>query len=213
MEDGDGRHAGPRAGRSDGPPHVARGGRLRRGRRGVDGAAARRAGIGRRPPRLQLMKQPDSSGAPAADQLHLTFGADTARSMIVSWSTPVPVRPPAVRYGSAAGGHSHTGQAQLRHYTEGISGETVWTYHAHLDHLDPDTDSVYGVLADGAPPVRGTFRTAPTGRRPFRFTSFGDQAIPAPVGSGALVGPNTPNAGYVVGALGALDRQPLFHLM
>ncbi len=53
------------------------------------------------------------------------------------------------------------------------------------------------------------FRTGPLGRsRGFRFTSFGDQAVSAPVGLG--LGPNTPNAGYIVPAVESLD--PLFHL-
>ena len=162
---------------------------------------------------LNLIRQADRSGAPAADQLHLQFGADTARSMVVSWSTPVPVRRAKVRLGTPTGGHGHEVHARVKTYTEAISGETVWTYHAHLEGLHPDTDYVYTVLADGAPPVDGTFRTAPKGRQPLRFTSFGDQAIPAPVGSGQQVGPNTPNAKYVVDALGGLDRQPLFHLL
>ncbi len=65
------------------------------------------------------------------------------------------------------------------------------------------------MLHDGAAPVSGTFRTGPRGRSGgFRFTSFGDQAIPAPVGMG--LGPNTPNAGFIVPAVESLD--PLFHL-
>ena len=44
---------------------------------------------------------------------------------------------------------------------------------------------VYEVLNDGAAPVTGMFRTGPRGRsRGFRFTSFGDQAVPAAVGLG-----------------------------
>ena len=160
-----------------------------------------------------LVRQPDTAGAPPAGQLHLQFGSDTSRSMVVSWSTPVPVKRPVVRLGTPAGGHGDVIHARVKTYTEGISGETVWTYHAHFDDLRPDTDYVYTVSADGAQPITGTFTTAPKGRKPFRFTSFGDQAIPAAVGSGQLVGPHTPNAGYVVGALGGLDRQPLFHLL
>jgi hypothetical protein len=62
--------------------------------------------------------------------------------------------------------------------------------------------------------VAGTFRPRPRPRgrgrgKGFRFTSFGDHSIPAPVGRG--LGPHTPNAGYVVDAVNALD--PLFHLM
>jgi hypothetical protein len=103
--------------------------------------------------------------------------------------------------------------ADVKTYTDAMTLETVWTYHARLDDLNPDTRYVYEVLADGADPVPGSFRTAPRGRAPFRFTSFGDQAIPAAVGPGKQVGPHTPNAGYVVDAIGALDRQPLFHLL
>ncbi len=56
----------------------------------------------------------------------------------------------------------------------------------------------------------GTFRTRPRGRSAgFRFTSFGDQPIPAPVGLG--LGPAGANARYIVDAVDALD--PLFHLL
>jgi len=78
----------------------------------------------------------------------------------------------------------------------------------------PDTDYVYDVIADGANPLRGTFRTAPSGRKPFRFTSFGEPGrSPRPSAPALAVGPNTPNAAYVVDALGGLDRQPLFPLL
>ena len=33
-------------------------------------------------------------------------------------------------------------------------------------------------MHDGAEPEFGTFRTAPRGRAPFTFTSFGDQGTP-----------------------------------
>src|SRR5947209_4511702 len=59
-------------------------------------------------------------------------------------------------------------------------------------------------------PARGRFRTGPAGRsKKFRFTSFGDQSVPLPVGQG--LGPWSPNAGYVVDAVEAAD--PLFHLL
>ncbi len=176
--------------------------------RSVDAAAPTHAQLG-----LQLLRQPDRTGAPAADQVHLQFGADTARSMVVSWSTPAPVRRPAVRLGTPAGGHGRVVHARVKNYTEAITGETVWTYHAHLDQLHADTDYIYDVIADGAKTASGAFRTAPRGRRPFRFTSFGDQAIPMAVGPGLSPGPHTPNAGYVVDALNGLDRRPLFHLL
>jgi hypothetical protein len=160
-----------------------------------------------------LLAQPDVTGAPLADQLHLTFGADPARSMVASWSTPLRVRRPVLRLGTPEGGFGHTVPAEVRPYTDAMTGQTVWTYHARMEGLRPDHPYVYEVLADGASPVGGRFQTAPSGRAPFRFTSFGDQSIPAAVGSGASPGPHTPNAGYVVSAMAALDRQPLFHLL
>jgi 3',5'-cyclic AMP phosphodiesterase CpdA len=97
-----------------------------------------------------------------------------------------------------------------RAYTDALTGGTAYTYHARLAGLAPDTAFVYQVIHDGADPVAGTFRTGPRGRaKGFRFTSFGDHSIPAPAGRG--LGPHTPNAGYVVDAVNALD--PLFHLM
>ena len=76
--------------------------------------------------------------------------------------------------------------------------------------LRPDTGYSYVVTADnlrnGAPPVRGSVRTAPAGRVPFRFTSFGDLA--------------TPNTQWVLSygqsayAVRAVESfQPLFHLL
>ena len=148
-----------------------------------------------------------------ADQLHLTFGTDTARSMVASWSTLTPVRRPRLRLGIPTGGYGREVEAEEKQYTDALTGETVLTYHARIDGLDPGTSYTYEVLADGATPVPGSFTTAPSGRAPFRFTSFGDQSIPAPVGPGKLTGPWTTNAGYVVNAIAGLDRPPLFHLL
>jgi hypothetical protein len=111
--------------------------------------------------------------------------------------------------GRETGGYGRQIPAEERVYTEALTGQTVWTYHARIDQLQPDAQYIYQVLNDGASPVAGMFRTGPSGRsRGFRFTSFGDQAIPAAVGLG--LGPNTVNAGYIVPAVEALD--PLFHL-
>ena len=75
--------------------------------------------------------------------------------------------------------------------------------------IEPDEDYTYTVTADNdnAPePFTGTFRTAPTGRKPFRFTSFGDLA--------------TPNTAWVLSygqsayAVAAVESfSPLFHLL
>jgi 3',5'-cyclic AMP phosphodiesterase CpdA len=161
-----------------------------------------------------LVHRPDIASAPAPEQVHVQFGADAATQIAVSWAAAAPVARPRLRYGPAAGAGAGRPDAQAdaeeRFYTDAMTGETVWTYHARLDGLEADTSYAYQVLHDGAATVPGTFRTGPRGRaRPFRFTSFGDQSIPVPVGQG--LGPNSPNAGYVVDAVESLD--PLFHLL
>jgi hypothetical protein len=157
-----------------------------------------------------LTRQPDVAGAPPPGQLHVQFGADAASQIAVSWATPVPVANSRLRAGPAGGGPGLDVPAEERVYTEALTGQTVYAYHARLGNLAPDTAFAYEVVHDGAEPVPGTFRTGPRGRSaPFRFTSFGDQSIPAPVGLG--IGPASVNAGYIVDAVDALD--PLFHLM
>jgi 3',5'-cyclic AMP phosphodiesterase CpdA len=165
-----------------------------------------------------LIHRPAITGAPPPEQVHVQFGADAAGQISVSWAAAAAAARPRLRFGPArgtAGGPAAGTQesqigAEERVYTDALTGETVWTYHSRIDSLEPDTPYAYQVLHDGAAPVHGTFRTGPRGRsRPFRFTSFGDQSIPAPVGDG--LGPNSPNAGYVVDAVESLD--PLFHLV
>ncbi len=130
----------------------------------------------------------------------MQFGADAASQAAVSWAAPAQVARARLRLGRPAHGHGFEVPAEERVYTEALTGETVWTYHARLDRLQPDTQYIFEVLHDGATPVPGMFRTGPRGRSGgFRFTSFGDQAIPAPVGTG--LGPNTPNAGFIVPAV------------
>src|SRR5215510_8102881 len=156
-----------------------------------------------------LVRRPDQGGAPGPEQVHVQFGADAATLVAVSWATAAAVSRPRLRLGQASLGHGHQVPAEGRAYTEALTGEIVQTYHVPLTGLHPDTQYVYEVLNDGAAPVTGTFRTGPRGRsRSFRFTSFGDQAIPAAVGLG--LGPWTPNAGFIVPAVERLN--PLFHL-
>jgi hypothetical protein len=156
-----------------------------------------------------LVRRADIAGAPSPQGLHVQFGADAAKQATVSWLAATAVSGPRLRLGKVESGYGQEVPAEERVYTEALSGQTVFTYHAHLDHLQPDTQYVYEVLNDGAAPVTGTFRTGPAGRsRGFRFTSFGDQAVPMKIGAG--LGPWTVNAGYIVPAVEALD--PLFHL-
>ncbi len=156
-----------------------------------------------------LVRQADVAGAPSPQGLHVQFGAEAAKQAAVSWVSPARVSRPRLRLGKADTGYGTEVQAEERVYTEALTGQTVFTYHASLDHLHPDTRYLYQVLSDGAAPANGMFRTGPSGRsRGFRFTSFGDQAVPVKIGQG--LGPWTVNAGYIVPAVEKLE--PLFHL-
>jgi 3',5'-cyclic AMP phosphodiesterase CpdA len=126
----------------------------------------------------------------------------------VSWVSAEPAVRPRVLL-SAPDGRSSVATAVRRSYTDGISGETIWTYHAHLITLQPDTVYSYAVTADndGADtPFSATFRTAPRGRSAFRFTSFGDLATP-----NAQWAVSYGQSAYAVAAVESF--QPLFHLL
>ena len=143
-----------------------------------------------------------SDGTP--EQVHLTWSENPATGVVVSWASPGQARRPRVRIGQ------RVVPAEPRPYTDGISGETVWTYHARVGGLRPGATYAYAVTADNdgnaTDPFSATFRTAPTGRAAFRFTSFGDLA--------------TPNTAWVLSygqsayAVETVESfQPLFHLL
>ena len=145
-----------------------------------------------------------AAGGGTPEQVHLTWGDDPATSVVVSWASPGPAARPQVRIGQ------RVIAAETRPYTDGISGETVWTYHARVGGLRPGARYAYVVTADNdddaADPFSATFRTAPRGRAPFRFTSFGDLG--------------TPNTDWVLSygqsayAVEAVESfEPLFHLL
>ncbi|HEY2020760.1 fibronectin type III domain-containing protein [Paraburkholderia sp.] len=146
------------------------------------------------------------------EQIHLTWGNDPASEVTVSWSSPAAAVNPQVRVSGFDGGdrNRHTVHAVQSTYTDGINGEVVFNYHARLRELKPDTNYRYEVTADNdsnaSQPLTASFRTAPRGRTPFRWTSYGDLA--------------TPNTNWVLSspqsrfAVQAVERfQPLFHLL
>jgi len=153
------------------------------------------------------------AGGGAADgtpeQVHLTWGEDPASGVHVSWASAAQAVRPRVRFGDSAR-REHVLPAVQRTYTDGLNGQTVFTYHAKLEGLRPDSLVHYAVTADNdrnaAQPFAATFRTARRGRHAFRFTSYGDLA--------------TPNTGWVLSSLQsryavqAVEQfQPLFHLL
>ncbi len=117
-----------------------------------------------------LWRQASAAGAPPLDP-HLSFGADAARAMTVSWRTP---------------GQSVVGQA-IRVRRDGneidvpeiqvqtVDGAESIYSHAALTTLDPDTAYAYEVVAGGVVAFASSFRTAPDGPRSFVFTALGDQ--------------------------------------
>ena len=163
------------------------------------------------------------------EQIHLTWGDDPTRTVVVSWASPGQAERPRVRIGQ------RVIAAAERRVTDAPSGTVSWTYHARVDGLRPGATYGYAVTADNdanaADPFSATFTTAPQGRAAFRFTSFGDFATPSPawasfrstsdivaspsdvvrgVRGGAPLGDNW-QAAYAVGAVETF--QPLFHLL
>jgi hypothetical protein len=143
------------------------------------------------------------------EQIHLTWGKDPTRSVVVSWASAAQAINPRVHL-TDPGRFGRTIPAVQRTYTDGLNGQTVFTYHAFLDDLPPDSLQQYSVTADNdsnaAQPFTASFRTAPRGRKAFRWTSFGDLATP--VTSWVL---SYPQSAF---AVQAVERfQPLFHLL
>jgi hypothetical protein len=143
-----------------------------------------------------------AAGTP--EQIHLTWGESPTTGVVVSWASAGPAVRPRVRIGQ------RVIAAESRPYTDGINGETVWTYHARVGGLRPGATYAYLVTADNdsnaADPFSAIFRTAPQGRAPFRFTSFGDLATPNT--NWAL---SYGQSAYAVEAVESF--QPLFHLL
>ncbi|MFZ1160667.1 purple acid phosphatase family protein [Mycobacterium sp.] len=125
-----------------------------------------------------LWTQPSQRGAQPVGGLHLQFGTDAATEVVVSWHTTDPVHSPRVMLGTPTSGFGRSAPAETRTYRDAKSNTEVRVHHARLDNLTPDTDYVYAAVHDGTNPELGTVRTAPSGRSPLRFTSFGDQATP-----------------------------------
>ena len=138
------------------------------------------------------------------EQIHLTWGDDPARSVVVSWASPGRALAPRVRIGQ------RVIPAVERGYADPRDGEVGWTYHALVDGLRPGATYGYAVTADNdrnaADPFSATFRTAPEGRAAFRFTSFGDLTAPSAPWAGSAS-----QSAYAVGAVETC--QPLFHLL
>jgi 3',5'-cyclic AMP phosphodiesterase CpdA len=193
---------------------------------GIGGAAAVAASlIGTQAARAASpeSRSSDPVATPVVAGLHLQFGADASSELVVSWHTLQPVRNAQVVLGRLDGKLEQTVAAKVVSYTDAKSKQIVYAHHAKIGGLEAASAYLYGALHDGAEPEFGTFRTAPRGRAPFTFTSFGDQGTPT-LGKKLVppAGVTMPNLPYVNDNLGSpaagdttlgVERvAPLFHL-
>jgi alkaline phosphatase D len=176
----------------------------------------------------------------APEQLLLTWGADPATSVTVSWSAPGTVAQPAPKlaYSTSPITTANPGrlvrlpepkpldmtqryaQAASVSFTDGLNAQTTYFYHVQLTDLRPGTRYYYQV-SDGAavPSTAGSsFETAPFGRAGFRFSSYGDLSTPSwdLNASGNIWHESCDNAYYAVSAIenpGDGGGAPLFHLL
>lgn len=147
-------------------------------------------------------------GAGTPEQIHLTWGDDPASSVCVSWVSPAQAVNPRVILGENS--KMRVIHAVQRTYTDGMNGQTVFTYHAMITGLKTNSTFTYAVTADDDQhrdrPFKSSFRTAPRGRAPFRWTSYGDLATP--VTSWLL---SSAQSAFAVQAVETF--KPLFHLL
>jgi 3',5'-cyclic AMP phosphodiesterase CpdA len=152
-------------------------------------------------------KAASADGTP--EQIHLTYGGDPSSSVFVSWASQARAANARVIV-ERDSGEKNTIHAIQRTYTDGLNGQTVFTYHAKLEGLQSGSTLHYTVTADNdrnrSLPFKASFRTARRGRVPFRWTSYGDLATP--VTSWVL---SSPQSRYAVQAVERFE--PLFHLL
>ena len=122
--------------------------------------------------------QPVRNGAPPVVGVHLQFGKNAGTEVVVSWHTT-----DAVAQSARHAGHA---DVRLRPNGAGRNPDVPRREVQHrgsrqprsADQSHPDSDYVYAAVHDGADPELGAVRTAPLGRKPLHFTSFGDQSTP-----------------------------------
>jgi hypothetical protein len=193
---------------------------------GVTGAGAALSLLVGQEPALAAPAAAPPSGSPASARvngLHVQFGGDASREVVVSWHSLSPVTGSRVMVGQEDGRYERSVAATTRTYTDAKSGQVVVAQHARLTGLRPGHRYIYAAVHGEAEPEVGSFSTAPRGRTAFTFTSFGDQGTPT-VGKRFTppAGVNLPNPTFVNDNLGSpaagdlpagIERvRPLLHL-
>ena len=156
------------------------------------------------PARAAARGRPEAAdGTP--EQIHLTWGDDPTRTVVVSWASPGQAERPRVRIGQ------RVIAAAERACTDALSGTVTWTYHARVDGLRPGATYGYAVTADNdasaADPFSATFTTAPGGTR----RASGSPASATSRRRTRRAASSYGQAAYAVGAVETF--QPLFHLV
>jgi len=99
------------------------------------------------------IKKESADGTP--EQIHLTYGDDPASTVFVSWASKAQATNPRVIVQSSSGKKTVVHGIQ-KTYTDGLNGQTVFTYHAKLEGLNPGSTLDYAVTQDPAKRA-GTF--------------------------------------------------------
>jgi len=174
------------------------------------------------------------------EQLLLTWGANPATQVTVSWSAPGTVAQPAPTLAWSTRPITDANPGRLiklpdpspldvtRRYddaasvsfTDDLNGQTTYFYHVQLSELWPATRYYYKISDGAATPstASASFTTAPSGRAKYRFSSFGDLATPSwdLNTSGNIWHESCDNSWYAVTAIedpGDGKGAPLFHLL
>ena len=135
------------------------------------------------------------------EQLLLTWGANPATQVTVSWSAPGTVAQPAPALAWSTRPITDANPGRLiklpdpspldvsRRYdeaasvsfTDDLNGQTTYFYHVQLSDLWPATRYYYKISDGAATPsaASASFTTAPACRAKYRFSSFGDLATPS----------------------------------
>ncbi|CAB4701113.1 unannotated protein [freshwater metagenome] len=140
---------------------------------------------------------PPASAGVRPQGVHVTYGADARRRMAVSWSTPASVKKPVLELGLGR-------DFGTRIAADSRSSKDVGTVYHHVDltRLRPDTTYRYRLSHAGATAYEGSFRTAPSEPKAFRFAAFGDMGVnEAAAAHVALIAQQKPAFAFVVGDL------------
>jgi hypothetical protein len=167
--------------------------------------------------------------APGLVGRRLSFGNDPSRQMAMAAELATRPSGPVLIDLGVDTGYGQTMTAQLRRLVSmvpqqdgSVSGAEQYFVHGLADGLEPGGLYHYRFrLPDGSVTADSVFRTAPSGRAPFRFTAFGDQGVDgAPDGSSGFTNEyytarDTRRAPRPAEALNRLivDQRPAFHLL